>query len=58
MLIAFPVIQRNAYFADNIMSCILYDKNKAIKDEAINIIGNIRDNDISIDDIDRTLPVI
>lgn len=60
MIIALPVIQRNAYFAmpDNILSCMLNDKNKAIRDEAIKIIENTRKNDISSDEIDRTLPVI
>ena len=60
MLTALPAIQRNAYFAmpDNILSCMLNDTNKAIRDEATKIIGNTRKNDISIDEIVRTLPVI
>ena len=59
-MIALPVIQRNAYFAmpDNILSGMLYDKDIEIRDKAIKVIEKIRQSDFSIDEIDRTLPVI
>ena len=60
LMIALPVIQRNAYFAmpDNILSGMLYDKDIEIRDKAIKVIEKIRQSDFSIDEIDRTLPVI